>query len=68
MCYQTRYFYLVHVILVFYYKWCTDYWYSIVWQIANLLDRAVASVGRKPLKVFVQVNTSGEICKLHLTD
>ncbi|WVY94824.1 hypothetical protein V8G54_033912 [Vigna mungo] len=29
-------------------------------KIANLLDRAVATVGRKPLKVFVQVNTSGE--------
>ncbi|XP_047170149.1 pyridoxal phosphate homeostasis protein-like [Vigna umbellata] len=32
-------------------------------KIANLLDRAVATVGRKPLKVFVQVNTSGEISK-----
>lgn len=32
-------------------------------QIANYLDRAVASIGRKPLKVLVQVNTSGEECK-----
>ncbi|CAJ1962545.1 unnamed protein product [Sphenostylis stenocarpa] len=32
-------------------------------KIANLLDRAVANVGRKPLKVFVQVNTSGETSK-----
>ncbi|THU62450.1 hypothetical protein C4D60_Mb01t05270 [Musa balbisiana] len=31
-------------------------------QIANHLDRAVASLGRKPLKVLVQVNTSGEEC------
>ncbi|PNX97097.1 proline synthetase associated protein [Trifolium pratense] len=29
-------------------------------KIANLLDRAVAKIGRKPLKVFVEVNTSGE--------
>ena len=35
-----------------------------VLQIANQLDRVVASIGRKPLKVFVQVNTSGEECKL----
>ncbi|KAH1208649.1 Pyridoxal phosphate homeostasis protein [Glycine max] len=32
-------------------------------KIANFLDRAVANVGRKPLKVFVQVNTSGETSK-----
>ncbi|CAL9049122.1 unnamed protein product [Musa banksii] len=32
-------------------------------QIANHLDRAVASLGRKPLKVLVQVNTSGEESK-----
>ena len=45
------------------------YFFSVFgWQIANFLDRAVANVGRKPLKVFVQVNTSGETCKLHLTD
>ncbi|KAF7811197.1 proline synthase co-transcribed bacterial-like protein [Senna tora] len=31
--------------------------------IANRLDRAVANIGRKPLKIFVQVNTSGEISK-----
>ncbi|KAB1221758.1 hypothetical protein CJ030_MR2G028593 [Morella rubra] len=32
-------------------------------KIANHLDRAVASMGRKPLKVLVQVNTSGETSK-----
>ncbi|KAL4555724.1 hypothetical protein LXL04_038352 [Taraxacum kok-saghyz] len=32
-------------------------------QIANHLDRAVSSIGRKPLAVMVQVNTSGEISK-----
>ncbi|KAA8515534.1 hypothetical protein F0562_018855 [Nyssa sinensis] len=32
-------------------------------KIANHLDRAVANIGRKPLKVFVQVNTSGEVSK-----
>ncbi|CAA7410403.1 unnamed protein product [Spirodela intermedia] len=32
-------------------------------KIANYLDRAVASIGRKPLKVLVQVNTSGEESK-----
>lgn len=32
-------------------------------KIANHLDRAVLSVGRKPLAVMVQVNTSGEISK-----
>ncbi|XP_058101261.1 uncharacterized protein LOC131245676 [Magnolia sinica] len=32
-------------------------------KIANHLDRAVASMGRKPLKVLVQVNTSGEASK-----
>ncbi|XP_027330026.1 pyridoxal phosphate homeostasis protein-like isoform X1 [Abrus precatorius] len=32
-------------------------------KIANLLDLAVEKVGRKPLKVFVQVNTSGETSK-----
>ncbi|XP_077250929.1 uncharacterized protein LOC143890221 [Tasmannia lanceolata] len=32
-------------------------------KIANHLDRAVASIGRKPLKVLVQVNTSGEESK-----
>ncbi|CAI8590619.1 unnamed protein product [Vicia faba] len=32
-------------------------------KIANLLDRAVAKIGRKPLKVFVEVNTSGEASK-----
>ncbi|GJU60408.1 proline synthase co-transcribed bacterial homolog protein-like protein [Tanacetum coccineum] len=30
-------------------------------KIANHLDRAVSSIGRKPLAVMVQVNTSGEI-------
>jgi hypothetical protein len=32
-------------------------------QIANRLDRVVADLGRKPLKVLVQVNTSGEECE-----
>lgn len=32
-------------------------------QIANHLDRAVISLGREPLKVMVQVNTSGEECE-----
>ncbi|XP_015959063.1 uncharacterized protein LOC107482979 [Arachis duranensis] len=32
-------------------------------KIANCLDNAVANLGRKPLKVFVQVNTSGETSK-----
>uniref|UniRef100_A0A803QW15 Alanine racemase N-terminal domain-containing protein n=1 Tax=Cannabis sativa TaxID=3483 RepID=A0A803QW15_CANSA len=32
-------------------------------KIANQLDRFVASLGRKPLKVLVQVNTSGEVCE-----
>lgn len=35
-------------------------------QIASRLDRVVASIGRKPLKVFIQVNTSGEECMLSL--
>ena len=35
-------------------------------QIANRLDRMVASIERKPLKVFIQVNTSGEECMLLL--
>ncbi|KAK2970940.1 hypothetical protein RJ640_004732 [Escallonia rubra] len=32
-------------------------------KIASYLDRAVSSLGRKPLKVLVQVNTSGEASK-----
>ncbi|XP_027088070.1 uncharacterized protein [Coffea arabica] len=32
-------------------------------KIANLLDRVAGNIGRKPLKVFVQVNTSGEASK-----
>lgn len=32
-------------------------------KIANHLDRVVANIGRKPLKVLVQVNTSGEETK-----
>ncbi|XP_078153307.1 uncharacterized protein LOC144548495 [Carex rostrata] len=32
-------------------------------KIANYLDKAVAGLGRKPLKVLVQVNTSGEESK-----
>ena len=32
-------------------------------QVANHLDRAVNSLGREPLKVLVQVNTSGEECE-----
>ncbi|XP_062208091.1 uncharacterized protein LOC133909603 isoform X2 [Phragmites australis] len=31
-------------------------------KIANHLDRAVNNLGREPLKVLVQVNTSGEEC------
>ncbi len=34
----------------------------LLFQIANRLDRVVADLGRKPLKVLVQVNTSGEEC------
>lgn len=33
-------------------------------QIANRLNTVVSSIGRKPLKVLLQVNTSGEECKL----
>ncbi|CAN1811191.1 Pyridoxal phosphate homeostasis protein [Linum perenne] len=32
-------------------------------KIASRLDRVVESLGRKPLKVFIQVNTSGEECE-----
>ncbi|KAI9199006.1 hypothetical protein LWI28_025768 [Acer negundo] len=32
-------------------------------KIADRLDRMVASIGRKPLKIYVQVNTSGEESK-----
>ncbi|KAL4618930.1 hypothetical protein ACB092_06G046600 [Castanea dentata] len=32
-------------------------------KVANHLDRAVSSLGRNPLKVLVQVNTSGEASK-----
>ncbi|CAN4083751.1 unnamed protein product [Withania somnifera] len=32
-------------------------------QIANQLDRVAGNIGRKPLKVFIQVNTSGEETK-----
>ncbi|KAH0719701.1 hypothetical protein KY290_004616 [Solanum tuberosum] len=32
-------------------------------KLANYLDRAVSSIGRQPLKVLVQVNTSGEESK-----
>ncbi|XP_027770174.1 pyridoxal phosphate homeostasis protein-like isoform X2 [Solanum pennellii] len=32
-------------------------------KIANQLDRVAANIGRKPLKVFIQVNTSGEETK-----
>ncbi|XP_021288052.1 proline synthase co-transcribed bacterial homolog protein isoform X1 [Herrania umbratica] len=32
-------------------------------KIANCLDRAVSNLGRNPLKVFIQVNTSGEASK-----
>ncbi|CAI9098740.1 OLC1v1035438C1 [Oldenlandia corymbosa var. corymbosa] len=32
-------------------------------KIANHLDRAVGNIGRKPLRFFVQVNTSGEESK-----
>lgn len=36
-----------------------SFWVS---QIANALNRVVGTIGRKPLKVLVQVNTSGEEC------
>ncbi|KAF2314165.1 hypothetical protein GH714_023821 [Hevea brasiliensis] len=32
-------------------------------KVANVLDRVVSSLGRNPLKVFVQVNTSEEASK-----
>nr|GMC53727.1 proline synthase co-transcribed bacterial homolog protein-like [Ipomoea batatas] len=32
-------------------------------KVANHLDRAISSIGRQPLKVLVQVNTSGEESK-----
>ncbi|KAM7492719.1 hypothetical protein LguiA_035640 [Lonicera macranthoides] len=32
-------------------------------KIATHIDRAVSSIRRKPLKVLVQVNTSGEACE-----
>lgn len=32
-------------------------------KIANQLDRVAGNIGRKPLKVFIQVNTSGEETK-----
>ncbi|GFP79103.1 proline synthase co-transcribed bacterial homolog protein [Phtheirospermum japonicum] len=32
-------------------------------QVANNLDRVVSNIGRQPLKVLVQVNTSGEVSK-----
>ncbi|KAK4794252.1 hypothetical protein SAY86_012246 [Trapa natans] len=32
-------------------------------KVANYLDRTVSSIGRNPLKVLVQVNTSGEVSK-----
>ncbi|KAL6553202.1 hypothetical protein OROGR_007044 [Orobanche gracilis] len=32
-------------------------------KIANHLDRAIGNIGRKPLKVMIQVNTSGEESK-----
>ncbi|KAM7513641.1 hypothetical protein LguiA_003224 [Lonicera macranthoides] len=32
-------------------------------KIANHLDPAMGNIGRKRLKVLVQVNTSGETCK-----
>jgi len=34
-------------------------------QIATLLDKAVGTLGREPLQVMVQVNTSGEECTSH---
>lgn len=33
---------------------------------ANHLDRMVSTLGRNPLKVLVQVNTSGEECEFSL--
>ena len=40
-----------------------SYLISTYLQIANHLDRAVSNLGRNPLKILVQVNTSGEECK-----
>ncbi|XP_024005122.1 pyridoxal phosphate homeostasis protein isoform X1 [Eutrema salsugineum] len=37
-------------------------------KVANHLDRAVSSLGRHPLKVLVQVNTSGEACEYITTE
>ncbi|CAH2077838.1 unnamed protein product [Thlaspi arvense] len=37
-------------------------------SVANHLDRAVSSLGRHPLKVLVQVNTSGEACEYITTE
>ncbi|XP_040869543.1 pyridoxal phosphate homeostasis protein-like [Glycine max] len=35
-------------------------------KVANHLDHMVSTLGRNPLKVLVQVNTSGEECKFSL--
>ncbi|XP_051126034.1 uncharacterized protein LOC127247966 isoform X2 [Andrographis paniculata] len=32
-------------------------------KVANVLDRTVSTLGRQPLKVMIQVNTSGEVSK-----
>ena len=37
-----------------------------MFKIANHLNRAVENIGRKPLKVLVQVNTSGEECECEM--
>jgi hypothetical protein len=36
---------------------------KLLFQVANYLNKAVVGLGRKPLKVLVQVNTSGEECE-----
>lgn len=44
--------------------WLVLQFITNVLQIANRLNTVVSSIGRKPLKVLLQVNTSGEECKL----
>lgn len=36
---------------------------SFAFQLAINLDRVVSGIRRKPLKILVQVNTSGEACE-----
>lgn len=50
--------------LKMFFRWVL-FWCKLL-QVANHLDRAVSSLGRHPLKVLVQVNTSGEACEYFL--